>query len=125
MKLGKLNELLDNIGLNIAYADSTLVPAIEENGNPLKGEHFLIKWQSIYDKAVALHITLPQVCFVDRVCLQLGEKVALQAASLLRGCTATAPRPARLSPRRNSNWRQVSCWTALPWCWNPTLPTST
>lgn len=85
MKLGKLNELLDNIGLNIAYADSALVPAIEENGNPLKGEHFLIKWQSIYDKAVALHITLPQVCFVDRVCLQLGEKVALQAASLLRG----------------------------------------
>lgn len=94
MKLGKLNELLDNIDLQIAYADSTLAPNIEEPGNPLKGEHFLIKWQSIYDKAVALHITLPQPCFVDRVCLHMGEKTALTAATLrsadqvLYRCTA-------------------------------------
>ena len=82
MKLGKLNQLLDGIELQVSYADSHLVPAIETNGNPLKGEPFLIKWQSIYDRAVALHITLPTTCFVDRVCLQLGEKVALDAVSL-------------------------------------------
>lgn len=84
MKLGKLNELLEAIDLQVGFADSTLTPDIEEKGNVLKGEHFLIKWQSIYDKAVALHITLPQPCFVDRVCIGLGEKVALCAASLCR-----------------------------------------
>lgn len=85
MKLGKLNKLLDNIKLRCSYADSDLVPSIEEDGNPLLGQRFFIKWQSIYDRAVALHICLPQPCFVDRVRLELGEKVSLDAVSLRRG----------------------------------------
>jgi len=85
MKLGKLNDLLDNVSLRVGFADSALVPEITENGNVLKGEHFLIKWQSIYDRAVSLDICLPQTCFVDRICLGLGEKVALSAATLRRG----------------------------------------
>ena len=85
MKLGKLNDFFDNIDLRVSYADSNLTPPVETNGNPLKGEPFLIKWQSIYDQAVQMHISLPTTCFVDRVCLQLGEKVAYDAVSLRKG----------------------------------------
>lgn len=82
MNLGKLNEMLDDIGFRVTFADTDLVPKIEENGNPFRGEAFLLKWRSILDQGVEFHITLPQVCFVDNVVLTVGKAASVTCVQL-------------------------------------------
>lgn len=82
MKIGKLNDLAGEIGFRITFADTELVPALHSSGNPLKGELLFAHWASIRDCEVALHISLPNECFLDTAVLSFGEKAALSRAEV-------------------------------------------
>lgn len=82
MRLGRLNEMLDDIGFRVTFADIDIVPKIEENGNPFRGEPFMLKWRSILDRGVEFHVTLPQACFIDNVVLTVGETAAVTCVQL-------------------------------------------
>lgn len=84
MRIGKLNELYDDIHFHVTFAGTELVPAIETPGNPVNGQPLVIRWKDVRDEEVQLHIKLPQVCFVDTVVMHLGEKAALTSVQLCR-----------------------------------------
>lgn len=85
MKLGKINDLLPDIKMQLHFAGSTLVPQTEESGEPCKGELLKLAWNEIRDQPVALTIKLPQSIFVDTVVLETEEHTRLTAAVLTDG----------------------------------------
>ena len=85
MQIGKLNCFFDNLDFSYHFADTTLVPQCMENGNPLKGELLQFSWGQIYDRELALEITLPEPCYVDTLELNCIPTTALQYAKLYSG----------------------------------------
>ncbi len=82
MKTGKLNGLLSNISFSYGFADTSLVPKADIEGDPTKGDLLQIHWTQIRDEELALHITLSEECFVDTLALHFGEKTALNYARI-------------------------------------------
>lgn len=79
MTIGNLNRILSGITTRVTYIDSENLPPHAE------GDGIRLKWGDVRDMGVALHVALPQVCFVDRVVVTLGEKTRLTQAELRAG----------------------------------------
>lgn len=76
MTVGKLNELLSNITLDVTFEKSTRIPNAKETGDPLHGTSMTYTWQEIRDTGVDFHITLGEPAFVDRAVLRTGSENA-------------------------------------------------
>ncbi len=87
MYIGKLNDRLSALTLDAAFLGSDTVPEAKENGNPLLGETFLVHWQQLLDRSLALTVAWRGSVSVNDVVLRLGEK-----------CT---PRAVRIRDKRN------------------------
>ena len=85
MKIGILNELLENISFSYHFTGTELVPKEEIAGDPVKGELLQIRWTEIRDEDVSFDLTLPQAAIVDTVVLHIGPKTKLQYAKLFHG----------------------------------------
>jgi len=85
MRIGKLNAFYNNIGFSYHFHETTLVPQCMEGGDPLKGQLLQFKWEQIYDRELALEISLPESCYVDTLELDCIPTTALQYAKLYSG----------------------------------------
>lgn len=75
MKIGVLNELLNDISCSLSMK-------AEKGGNPAKNDPILIKWDVIRNMSAELCIRLEESCFVDRVEVSLGENTNLTQITL-------------------------------------------
>ena len=82
MKIGKLNDFMQDIAFSCHFAGTELIPTALEAGNPLTGGRLEIRWANIRDEELALDICLPEAAFLDTVTLCFGPKTALQYAKL-------------------------------------------
>ena len=77
MKIGILNEMLDNILCTASFAEDVMVFSSKNNGNPAKGEMLSFDWQVVRNMPVSLKFNLGKVCFVDRVEVECSKKTEL------------------------------------------------
>ena len=75
MKIGLLNELLNDISCSVSTKTS-------ECGNPAKNEFVFIKWDVVRNMSAHLSVNLGKTCFVDRVEVTFGEKTYLTQITL-------------------------------------------
>ena len=85
MKIGKLNDFMEDISFSYHFTGTPTVPAAEILGSPVKGELLQLRWAVIRDMEVSLDIVLPREAFVDTVVLDFGPKSKLQYAKLCVG----------------------------------------
>ena len=78
MKLGKLNDFLEDISFSYHFTGTPTVPATEISGDPVKGELLQLRWAAIRDMELSLDITLPREAFVDTVVLDFGPKTTFR-----------------------------------------------
>ena len=76
MYIGKLNEKIKDIRLNVTKKNLAKAPAIAVNGNPFKGECLSVSWMELLASGVDLHVTIPKVDMLSTVVIYLGEKSA-------------------------------------------------
>ena len=75
MKIGVLNELLNDISCTVSARQET-------SGNLIKYEPVLIRWAVVRNMPFELSLKLEEKCFVDRVQLNLGSGTNLTSVTL-------------------------------------------
>ncbi len=76
MKIGILNELIENISFNVRKA--TFDRKVYSNlANPLKGEELVIKWNEVRNTQASLLMGFDRKAFVDSVEISLGKNTSL------------------------------------------------
>ena len=75
MKIGLLNQLLENISCSCPMAE-------EMSKNPAKNETVFVKWDVVRNTKAALCFTFSESCFVDRVEVSIGQKTHLTSIVL-------------------------------------------
>ncbi len=83
MRIGKINELLNDISYRLTLAERETPVTAVQDGNPLKGETLYVEWGSLWNMGLDLHITLPEEVFLDRLTMEIGAKTALTKVTLL------------------------------------------
>ena len=82
MKIGLLNDYLNNIKLSFEFEGSSRKLEAVAEGNPFSGETLSISWQVARNSPVELSVKLEKKCFVDCVEIELGEETELQSLAL-------------------------------------------
>ena len=82
MKIGVLNDLLNNIDFSYGFEGSGRELSLEKNGNPIVGETLSALWNVVRNSPIEFKIKLGEKAFVDRVEIKLGEKTKITKAVL-------------------------------------------
>lgn len=82
MKIGLLNEFLNNIEFSCGFEGSERELSLEKQGNPACGEMVSATWTVVRNSPVELSFDLNEECFVDSVEIEVGENTALQKLCL-------------------------------------------
>ena len=73
MKIGILNEFLNNLEFSFGFEGSSRQLDVLTAGNPLSGEALSIPWQVARNSPIELSVKLPENCFVD--CVEMVQRV--------------------------------------------------